>query len=231
MLEDSRVAKLENVLVTWWATVGDVAGWFAGLVCISGLSVIFLVADCMQNCTIKPPSAVMLKNRLRRLCATCQTAPLVDHLSPEKWTLNSESDHPPAFTYSAFARTPCDCENAVWLCQTCGHSLRNRDTTYRRIWTWRTHYSTYLGGGLGTGIGEGCQGVKCGKGMDCLAAQVIEVEVDAETDESMMATLDPHNHGLATIRIVTENSLLGAYLKAGWTISSTAIRRGIFSRK
>ncbi|QKX63591.1 uncharacterized protein TRUGW13939_10762 [Talaromyces rugulosus] len=161
-----------------------------------------MVGDCRRcgrvvcrNCTIKPPSAVMLKNRLRRLCTTCQTAPLVDHLSPEKWTSNSESDHPPAFTYLAFARTPCDCENAVWLCQTCGHSLRNRDTTYRRIWTWRTHYSTYLGGGLGTGIGEGCQGVKCGKGADCLAAQVIEVEVDAEADESMMATPDPHNHG------------------------------------
>lgn len=31
--------------------------------------------------------------------------------------------------------------------------------------------------------------------MDCLAAQVIEVEVDSEADDSMMATPDPHNHG------------------------------------
>jgi hypothetical protein len=48
---------------------------------------------------------------------------------------------------------------------------------------WRTRYSSYLGGGLGTGIGEGSQGVKCGRGEACLAAQEIEVEVDCETEE------------------------------------------------
>jgi len=51
------------------------------------------------------------------------------------------------------------------------------------VWAWRTRYSTYLGGGLGTGIGEGCQGVKCGKGEACLAAQEIELEVDCDADE------------------------------------------------
>ncbi|GFF60729.1 hypothetical protein CNMCM6936_000019 [Aspergillus lentulus] len=66
------------------------------------------------------------------------------------------------------------------------------DTTYRRVWTWRTRYSTYLGG-LGTGIGEGCQGVKCGREENCLAAQEIELEVECEADESS-ASGSPHNH-------------------------------------
>jgi hypothetical protein len=83
----------------------------------------------------------------------------------------------------AFARTPCNCEEAVWLCTQCGQTLRTNDTTYRRVWAWRTRYSTYLGGGLGTGIGEGCQGVKCGRGESCLAAQEIELEVDCEADD------------------------------------------------
>jgi hypothetical protein len=39
-------------------------------------------------------------------------------------------------------------------------------------------------GGVGTGIGEGCQGVKCGRGETCLAAKEIELEVDCEADES-----------------------------------------------
>ena len=101
---------------------------------------------------------------------------------------------PPSFTGLAFARTPCFCDEAVWICQPCGQSLRNSDTTYRRVWTWRTRYSAYLGGGLGTGIGEGCQGVKCGRGEHCLAAQEIELEVDCEADESTAGILD-HNHG------------------------------------
>ncbi|KAK1141441.1 hypothetical protein N8T08_009113 [Aspergillus melleus] len=45
--------------------------------------------------------------------------------------------------------------------------------------------------GLGTGIGEGCQGVKCGRGEDCLAAQEIEMEVECEADESSGS---PHGH-------------------------------------
>lgn len=71
--------------------------------------------------------------------------------------------------------------------------LRSSDTTYRRVWNWRTRYSTYLGG-LGTGIGEGCQGVKCGRGEDCLAAQEIEMEVECEADESSGS---PHGHSLS----------------------------------
>ncbi|EAW24792.1 uncharacterized protein NFIA_102770 [Aspergillus fischeri NRRL 181] len=73
-----------------------------------------------------------------------------------------------------------------------GKTLRSSDTTYRRVWTWRTRYSTYLGG-LGTGIGEGCQGVKCGREEDCLAAQEIELEVECEADEWSLSG-SSHNH-------------------------------------
>ncbi|KAK4865149.1 hypothetical protein LT330_001772 [Penicillium expansum] len=137
-----------------------------------------------RNCTIKPPSQPALKNRIRRLCRPCGKAPLSSHLSyttsdqhtPDSWDENSVAA-------IAFARNPCNCEEAVWLCTQCGMTLRSNDTTYRRVWAWRTRYSTYLGGGLGTGIGEGCQGVKCGRGESCLAAQEIELEVDCEADE------------------------------------------------
>ncbi|KKA20868.1 hypothetical protein T310_5106 [Rasamsonia emersonii CBS 393.64] len=156
-----------------------------------------MVAECRRcsrvNCTIKPPSNAMLKNRLRRLCTTCRSAPLVYHLYPKAQIEKAPPNDPPSFTESAFARTPCNCEDAVWLCQTCGQSLRNNDTTYRRVWSWRARYSTYRGGGLGTGVGEGSQGVKCGRGEDCLAAQEIELEVVCEADESAVGSSN-HSH-------------------------------------
>jgi hypothetical protein len=57
--------------------------------------------------------------------------------------------------------------------------LRRADTDYKRGWTWRARYSTYLGV-LGTGIGEGNEGVPCGRGQACLAAKVVEQEVDCD---------------------------------------------------
>lgn len=60
--------------------------------------------------------------------------------------------------------------------------MRSADTTYLRGWTWRTRYSTYLGG-LGTGIGEGSEGVECGKGQCCLAAKEVEKEIDCDAEE------------------------------------------------
>ncbi|KAB8079257.1 hypothetical protein BDV29DRAFT_165181 [Aspergillus leporis] len=153
-----------------------------------------MVAECRKcskvvcrNCTAKPPTGNMLKNRIRRLCTTCQTAPLADLLDLFLPTSSADDTRPlatdpPSFTTAAFQRTPCSCAESVWLCHQCGMFVRNSDTTYRRVWTWRTRYSTYLGG-LGTGIGEGCQGVKCGRGEDCLAAQEIELEVECEADE------------------------------------------------
>ncbi|KAJ5942146.1 hypothetical protein N7516_002314 [Penicillium verrucosum] len=137
-----------------------------------------------RNCTIKPPSQPALKNRIRRLCQPCGIAPLSSHVS---YTTSDPQNPDPSSENTvaaiAFARNPCNCEEAVWLCTQCGMTLRSNDTTYRRVWAWRTRYSTYLGGGLGTGIGEGSQGVKCGRGEKCLAAQEIELEVDCEADE------------------------------------------------
>jgi hypothetical protein len=48
-------------------------------------------------------------------------------------------------------------------------------------WNWRGQYSNYLGG-LGTGIGEGVEGVQCGRGDACLAAKVIEQERDCDVE-------------------------------------------------
>lgn len=67
----------------------------------------------------------------------------------------------------------------MYICRSCSRSIASADTDYKRIWTWRTRYSTYLGG-LGTGIGEGYEGVKCGRGENCLAARFTEVEVDCD---------------------------------------------------
>lgn len=120
-------------------------------------------------------------NRIRRLCTTCRTVPLSHHIAYSSSHHASPPFDPSSFTAPAFMRTPCSCEDAVWLCHQCGHTIRRQDTTYRRVWAWRTRYSTHLGG-LGTGIGEGCQGVKCGRGEYCLAAQAIELEVVSEAD-------------------------------------------------
>ncbi|KAJ5179302.1 hypothetical protein N7492_002512 [Penicillium capsulatum] len=138
-----------------------------------------------RNCTIKPPSQTSLKGRLRRLCRPCGTAPLSCHLFPTLDVAHRENSNT---IHAALAQGVCKCDDEVWLCTQCGQTLRSNDTTYRRVWAWRTRYSTYLGGGLGTGIGEGCQGVKCGRGESCLAAQEIELEVDCEADESLSDT-------------------------------------------
>ena len=87
-----------------------------------------------------------------------------------------------SFTHDAFARKPCTCDEIVYLCLSCGNALRSADTTYMRCWTWRTRYSTYLGG-LGTGIGEGNEGVECGKGSLCLASKEVEKEIDCDATE------------------------------------------------
>lgn len=55
------------------------------------------------------------------------------------------------------------------------------DTTYRRIWTWRTRYTTYLGG-VGTGVGEGNEGVKCARKEQCLGAQIVDVEGECPSE-------------------------------------------------
>lgn len=66
----------------------------------------------------------------------------------------------------------------MYLCSECGKGLRAADTDYHRLWEWRIRYSTKLGG-LGTGIGEGNEGVQCCRGGNCKAAKEIDVEVDS----------------------------------------------------
>ncbi|KAJ5638087.1 hypothetical protein N7490_007966 [Penicillium lividum] len=150
-----------------------------------------LVGDCdkcrkvvCRNCTIKPPSQQAMKARIRRLCRTCKSAPLSHHLSGMTGEFSSDLETDISeIKVATLSQNICHCHDALWLCIHCGQSLRSNDTTYRRVWAWRTRYSTYLGGGLGTGIGEGSQGVKCGRGEACLAGQEIELEVDCEADE------------------------------------------------
>ncbi|KIW10934.1 hypothetical protein PV08_10233 [Exophiala spinifera] len=80
-----------------------------------------------------------------------------------------EHEYNITFTTPAFLREPCTCEShGVCLCMPCAQNLGAADTTYQRVWTWRSRYSTHIGGGLGTGLGVGNQGQKCGRGKDCL---------------------------------------------------------------
>lgn len=88
----------------------------------------------------------------------------------------------PAFTSSAFTRGPCTCPDHTFLCHDCGRRLRSDDATYMHGWKWRTHYSAKLGG-LGTGIGEGHEGVKCGRNKACLAARIVETETECSGDD------------------------------------------------
>ncbi|KAF2846553.1 hypothetical protein T440DRAFT_492650 [Plenodomus tracheiphilus IPT5] len=159
-----------------------------------------MVGDCQRcgtivcrNCTMKPPPTPTLRARHRRLCRTCNKAPLALHLASQKQRTTSSASaspssspdprpfllhhlhQPRAFTAPAFERTPCNCDNVVWLCNPCGKDLRNADTMYVRGWSWRTRYSHYLGG-VGTGAGEGNEGVECGRGNTCLGARIVEHE-------------------------------------------------------
>ncbi|KIW43265.1 uncharacterized protein PV06_04386 [Exophiala oligosperma] len=80
-----------------------------------------------------------------------------------------EHEYHITFTTPAFLRKPCTCDShGIFLCMPCAQNLGASDTTYQRVWTWRSRYSTHIGGGLGTGLGVGNQGQKCGRGEDCL---------------------------------------------------------------
>lgn len=88
----------------------------------------------------------------------------------------------PAFTSQAFIRSPCTCPDVVWLCQPCGHGIRTKDSQYALGWTWRKRYSTYLGG-IGAGIGEGSEGVKCGLQSACRGGHDVEHEECGTAEE------------------------------------------------
>jgi hypothetical protein len=58
---------------------------------------------------------------------------------------------------------------------------------YVRAWSWRTRHSHYLGG-IGTGIGEGNEGVGCGRASACLGARIVEHETcEQETLDALAA--------------------------------------------
>ena len=111
-------------------------------------------------------------------------APLELHTcgDPESVLETQRLSGEPSFTDEAFAIHPCSCAELVYLCNDCGKGLGGNDRTYMRAWSWRTRYSTYLGG-LGTGIGQGNEGVECGRGRNCLAAREVEKEIDCDAQE------------------------------------------------
>lgn len=186
-----------------------------------------------RNCTEKPPSNRCMKNRLRRLCDACLDAPLILHKAqlqePKVLTFPTSSAssmrsegsdstaseenevdyHHTAQTLSQmpdlWLRSACTCESqGVYLCQQCGHQMRGADDIYQRVWKWRSRYSTHLGGGLGTGLGQGNQGQKCGRGKYCLASRdaMALMESECSEDVSMSGAQFPsrsdapvnHNH-------------------------------------
>lgn len=112
----------------------------------------------------------------------------------------SNDDIPESIPVSTVLRGPCTCASrGVFLCTDCGQSLRSADTTYKRVWTWRSRYSTHIGGGLGTGLGQGNQGQKCGRGEDCLDSSVTAVcwvEIDCAEGTSQEHGRDPDHSSL-----------------------------------
>jgi hypothetical protein len=121
-----------------------------------------------------------------------------------------------AFTSSAFLRGPCTCESrGVFLCAPCGGNLRAADTTYQRVFTWRSRYSTHIGGGLGTGLGLGNQGQKCGRGGSCLdtsSEAVCWVETDCSEDKAH-DTGDYDGHSLSRVGTPDSSSNKPGYLQ------------------
>ncbi|EXJ73292.1 uncharacterized protein A1O5_03052 [Cladophialophora psammophila CBS 110553] len=122
---------------------------------------------------------------------------------------DTESHH--YFTSSAFLRGPCTCESrGVFLCAPCGQSLRAADTTYKRVWTWRSRYSTHIGDGLGTGLGLGNQAQKCGRGEDCLEMSgkaICWVEIECSEGKAHDGT-DTDRNSLS--RVGTPDSAYGS---------------------
>ncbi|KAL5121425.1 hypothetical protein ACEQ8H_000496 [Pleosporales sp. CAS-2024a] len=163
-----------------------------------------MVGECQRcgmvvcrNCTMKPPATPRIRARHRRLCRTCNKAPLPRLLAacpPPALSSRPPSAPVPldtarAFTAPAFERTPCNCDNVVWLCMPCGKDLRNADTAYLRAWQWRIEYSHTLGG-IGIGVGEGNEGVECGRGAACLGAHIVQHETCEQDILDALAAAD-----------------------------------------
>ena len=110
--------------------------------------------------------------------------------------------------------------------------MRSADTTYKRVWTWRTRYATNLGG-LGTGIGEGNEGVQCARGHACFAATCAEVECESaevrelEGDEVLAMV----SAGVGMVEELVGDSGGGGVEKAGYWRQEIEGIGGVVKRK
>ena len=185
-----------------------------------------------RNCIEKPPSNRLLPGRMRRLCESCSEAPLILHQVPLDETVETTTPSSSASSTRSqrsdsdlsqigegehhhtietvrempemWLRDECTCASrGVYLCQQCGHANYSADNIYQRVWKWRSRYSTHLGGGLGTGLGLGNQGQKCGRGRRCLATRdamaLMETECSSEevstpTAYEFSRSITPVNH-------------------------------------
>ncbi|KAM0261844.1 hypothetical protein ACHAQJ_002047 [Trichoderma viride] len=169
---------------TDWNYMGDSRGYNGK----AGSCARDMVTECRRCADIicRPPLSAALRERHRRLCVTCVKAPIAALTVPVlDLSLPLDSD--------AVKRAVCQCDTeGVWLCQPCGHSIRNADTDYKAIWRWRTKYGGF------TGIGDGDRGVICGREEACLAAREREQETDCDAEDARGCTLAPWSTGSST---------------------------------
>ncbi|KAI5307166.1 hypothetical protein KEM56_003582 [Ascosphaera pollenicola] len=150
-------------------------------------------AQVCRNCIGKPFTSA--KPRSRRLCSKCLSVPITAHTTS---TVNPYQNFVPLNSYQkslVYDWAFCRCEEETWLCIPCTRAQHNEDTMYRGGWTWRSKYSSLFAPGTWAGIGEGCEGVKCGRGAECFAAQEAEVEIEGSHSDSQSedGTTSPHD--------------------------------------
>lgn len=165
-----------------------------------------LDADLNQNCVMKQPTANVVKGRVRRLCRKCMKSSIEPHTvtkvtSPCPPTAYAGSQHESSDyefddkeSSTQVTREPCTCDDLPWICRPCSQSVRTADTTYLRGWVWRTRYSKC--GGIGAGLGEGNEGVECGRGGECLDAQKVEKEIECDCDELAAIEAELESNGV-----------------------------------
>lgn len=128
-----------------------------------------------------------LPTSTRRVCPKKCTGVILTFCCSSYYSNNNNSSSSEDSIQEAertFTRSPCTCHtDMVWLCQPCGQTTRTDDTTYMRGWKWRTRYSHC--GGIGAGLGEGNEGVECGRSSLCLASRMVEKDVECDFEEIM----------------------------------------------
>ncbi|KAK5164926.1 uncharacterized protein LTR77_009591 [Saxophila tyrrhenica] len=152
-----------------------------------------------RNCVMKQPTPNVLKGRFRRLCRKCMKSNIEPH------TLAAKPADEDVDSHEKLVRSPCTCDEIPWICRPCGQTLRTTDTTYMRGWAWRTRYGAC--GGIGAGLGEGNEGVECGRGGACLNARIVEKEVELDPKELAALEVEMEKTGLDA-RTFTGNSFL-----------------------